>query len=205
MELKDLQNHKNPNNDNYQKLIVNLGNKNCVTSSTPYADQWFDDMQLNPFIVDIFENKLKGRVLVDLGCGQHMQSAIGNAYTLNLARKFQVKSYIGIDKLIKLNDLEDFNSKNLDAIIVKADMLDFVSKLSDNSVNFTINGIDGVVILDSDKYARAVAAEMVRATLSNGIIFGIRSEPTEFLRENSKEHKLKILYEKANGYIFEKH
>ena len=208
MDIKDLQNRENPNKEYYQKLIADLEKRNFCKLSTPYADQWSDDMQLNRNIIDIFKNKLKGKVLVDLGCGQYLQHfdacAQQNSYTLNLARKLQVKSYIGVDKFIELNDLEDFNSKSLDAIIVKADMLDFVSKLPDNSVNFTINGIDGVVILNCDKYAQAVAAEMVRATLPKGIIFGIRSEPTEFLKSNPEEHKLNVLYERSNGYMFEK-
>lgn len=50
-------------------------------------------------------------------------------------------------------------------------MLDFVARLKDNSTNFTINGIDRLIIR-STRYEKALAREIVRATRINGLIFG---------------------------------
>jgi hypothetical protein len=61
-------------------------------------------------------------------------------------------------------------------INVRADMLDFVSRLKDASVNITINGIDGNII-PVEEYHKALAKEILRVTKRNGIIFGHGSFP----------------------------
>lgn len=57
---------------------------------------------------------------------------------------------------------------------IRADMLDFVSRIKDSSVNIVINGIDEYII-SVKKYHEALAQEIFRVTKKNGVIFGNRS------------------------------
>ncbi len=69
--------------------------------------------------------------------------------------------------------------KNID---VRADMLDFVSRLKDSSVNISINGIDTDLIPD-DEYHKSLAKEILRATKQGGIVFGNNSEALQIIEE----------------------
>lgn len=127
-----------------------------------------------------FIQKLSGGVLVDLG------GAEGNLRESALV--WGVKTYINVDrgeyswqkdgKRLPPNPLKaavEFDESKLHIIGVNSDMLDFVSRMRDNSANFTINGIDFNIIED-DAYHAALAKEVIRATKPGGIIFGANSE-----------------------------
>lgn len=138
---------------------------------------------------------LKNSVLVDLGCGEFLMES--------LASQFGAKGYIGVDKYFARGQLPIDPTKNqieeliaarpnfkasvaearlhgTDVGFTRADMLDFVSRLPENSVNFTLNGIDIQILGNElsrsenimDNYRQTLAKEILRATRQNGIIFG---------------------------------
>jgi hypothetical protein len=65
---------------------------------------------------------------------------------------------------------------------VRADMLDFVSRIKDASVNVVINGIDGDLI-PVEEYHESLAKEILRVTKENGIIFGNNSSSLNIICE----------------------
>lgn len=67
---------------------------------------------------------------------------------------------------------EEEKDRAMEALNVKTDMLNFVARLPDNSVNFCLNGID-YYIIERDAYREALFKEIKRATKINGVIFGI--------------------------------
>jgi len=133
---------------------------------------------------DIFKDRLNGGILIDLGFGKvPLMKA--------LATRYKSKTYIGVDRYsIGKEDessdphkvMDDLSKNDIQAILVKSDLLDFASRIPDNSVNFTINGIDKNIIPDED-YQKALVKEMIRATKKGGIIFGFNSDAIANIRE----------------------
>lgn len=76
------------------------------------------------------------------------------------------------------DELRDYLVSNYDVEnlpeygIVCDDMLDFVSRLPDDSANFMMNGIDGFILTGSSEYKDALAREIVRTLKPGGIVFG---------------------------------
>jgi hypothetical protein len=113
-------------------------------------------------VKNVMKEFIEGKILVDLGGGERY-------YKMEkLANSCGASSYLCVDKY--QYDGNKFRS-NEGVMRVRMDMLRFVSRLPDNSVNFTISGIDGYVLPDRD-YKEALAHEMARTTLQNGIVFG---------------------------------
>jgi hypothetical protein len=145
-----------------------------------------------------FGDKLKGTILVDLGGARLCRM-------LSVAQMYRASGYVNVDKYIAggfgdlpydptRNQYEAFWSKrralpdwqepkittNIEPAIVNSDMLDFVSRLPDGSVNFTINGIDNDVLghgPENEEYARILSGEIIRALRPNGILFGVNFTP----------------------------
>lgn len=132
----------------------------------PYALRWislFSDkyedgtkkssktLEADTAVRAFFKNKLEGKILVDLGGGYGVME--------KFAKKMGVSVYINVDRLlpghqeakpdstIDLSKAEQSTNKT-QVIEVKADILDFISRLPENSVNITINGMD-VMMLDT--------------------------------------------------------
>lgn len=131
------------------------------------------------------KDKLQGTVLVDLGCGWRLETG-GFMYSVVSGTKYPVSAYVGVDRYAwsdipynpTLNQYE--KAKNREIITagsppigkVHADMLDFVARLPDNSVNFVLNGIDHYVMAGGGEYHKALAREIIRTLKPGGIIFG---------------------------------
>lgn len=123
---------------------------------------------------DFLRRHLSGQVLIDFGGGTSAMS--------NLASEFGCSIYVNVDRapygeeekpnpLVPAYHRQVGDTMNLH---VHADMLDFISRVKENSVNCIINGID-VIIVDDSKYHEALAREMIRVTKKGGLIFGTTS------------------------------
>jgi hypothetical protein len=140
-------------------------------------------------ISKIFDVALPGSILCDLG-GY-------NGKTEYLAAGHNASMYINVDRYPRgLNDSTPVDSQKgqfgkadyvdvtgqtfiegiHNVVTVRADMLDFVSRIRDGSVNVTVNGIDADVI-PIEKYHESLATEILRVTKHQGVIFGHGSYP----------------------------
>ncbi|OGG74173.1 hypothetical protein A3A40_00380 [Candidatus Kaiserbacteria bacterium RIFCSPLOWO2_01_FULL_54_20] len=145
-----------------------------------------------------FRDRLRGNILVDLGGGRLCRM-------LSVAGMYDSSAYINVDSYIAggFGDLPYDPTKNqykafyehrsglpgwvqpqhfphTEPAIVNADMLDFVSRLPDNSVNFTMNGIDYDILGEGAlniKYQWFLAGEIIRTLRPGGIIFGVNFSP----------------------------
>lgn len=143
-----------------------------------------DKMEINKEYektLEILREKISGRILVDLGSGPSF-------YMQALAHSLRVKVYIRVDlfaigdenlKPDPSADLEDDEWRKHDEELfpglthaqVKADMLDFISRVPDESVCVTISGIDRNIIGDQ-RYHDALAREIIRVLIPGGLVFG---------------------------------
>ena len=168
-------------------------------------------------ISEIFNTALPGSVLCDLG-GY-------NGKTEYVAAGHNVSLYINVDRYPRgLDDNTPTDSLKGElrkeayviqgqtliegihnVISVRADMLDFVSRLRDGSVNITVNGIDADVI-PIKKYHESLATEILRVTKHQGIVFGHMSYPllgyiVKLIEQNSESTKeFQIVYN-AEGTV----
>ena len=117
--------------------------------------------------LSFLKEKLKGKVLVDLGSG------IDNSI-FRLAIATDPSVFIGVDKFAG-RDLSHLSEEGgMQAAGAKSDMLDFISRMPDNSANVTINGID-MNIIGEEKYHEALIREIIRVLPAGGIVFGRNS------------------------------
>lgn len=132
--------------------------------------------------IEFFRTRLSGNVLVDLG---------GGAGTMKgPSRIWEVGTYVNVDrgvygKLINEASLSDATTAVADKVEaglhingVNADILEFVTRMQTGVGNFSINGIDKFIV-DDPQYNQALAQEIVRATKTGGLIFGIESDVFE--------------------------
>jgi hypothetical protein len=202
ISLQNLLTYDNPNLPRYKELIKQEHEETGrvwlpQTFSEEWADMYFDrrkegNKKYNPDRKDLekqrafFKEKLQGEILIDIGGGQGRTMP-------EFAKKFGARLYINVDE--HHGELEgapnpqvgkpakiDYwrlpkseRTRPMEAIDVKADMLDFVARLPDNSCNFVVNGINMEVII-SDDYREALIEELMRATKVGGIMFGITSD-----------------------------
>ena len=174
--------------------------------STSYSHTWKNFELPNtlnsadPKLVKLFKKTIAGNILCELGgAGGRMGF---------LAANMDASLYVEVDKypnhkkddptpidptiggvkkrdfVIKMPGAEDhvLIEGTHQEIHVRADMLDFISRLKDNSVNIVINGIDGLVITVSE-YHEALAKEIMRATKEDGVIFGNYSDSLFMLQD----------------------
>lgn len=88
---------------------------------------------------------------------------------------------------------------------VKADMLDFVSRLPDNSVNLQLDGID-TVIIDYEPYHRALAQELIRVLRTGGVLLGNHVDAFDEVTRDTQliQHRLGLVDLFRETKIFEK-
>jgi len=148
----------------------------------------------NKELIDSIRNGLRDEILVDLGGGW------GDMW--NAAIKVNAKAYINIDKNppthwdkaidvttnLSPSSIVANEGNRTELLEIKADMLDFLSRLPDNSVNIVMNGIDDT-ILNNQEYIRAVANEITRVTKKGGFVFGSHSAPLDWMHEVIKNLK----------------
>jgi len=172
----------------------------CVHTGGIWTDIAYDDEKFaESRAKEYLSQKLKGKILVDLGCGPDPRPSV--------AGKFGADTYIGVDKF-NVGERDDNRapkpdpftnvskkspekarkySEGADSILVRADMLDFVSRLPSNSVNFMMDYVNGDII-NRDEYVEAVVEELARATEEGGVVLMYSSEP--FAREIGENHKV---------------
>lgn len=119
------------------------------------------------------KERVRGKILVDLGSGT-------NNSMERLAEALEASVYVKIDKFFLnpklINPTEIVRTKQgMQITGAISDMLDFLSKLPDNSVCLTINGIDGLVIRNNE-YHEALVREIVRVLVAGGAVFGTNSD-----------------------------
>jgi hypothetical protein len=162
-------------------------------------------------VLQLFQQAVSGNTLCDLG------SAGGKLD--HLAKALSAGLYIEVDKFprgqnderpidstIGKVEMREFREPTYDGTIgkleavlpeihVRADMLDFVSRLKDSSVNIVINGIDGSIIKPKE-YHELLAKELLRVVRDNGLIFGNNSNCLDILQAMiNKDSDLKERFE----------
>lgn len=135
-------------------------------------------------VKEILETKLKGKTLVDLGCGDDDSN-------LPWQLKIPLKKFRAVDidpptvnNLTTNPDFPDDETKKewniagikrmqdsgiKDAEVVKDDILRYVTNLPDKSSNFFLSAIDDHVIME-EKYWEYLVEEIWRATENGGIV-----------------------------------
>ena len=160
---------RNPRTSEYRELIQAVGQNlyegGAVTGEKGlHSKSWFD-----PLIVDQdVENTLKGylpsRPLIDLGGGSlSIMGKFAETYQAGPYNNVEI-TYRSTSELPATEDIEKFKPAT-PPVIVKMDILDFLSKLDPKGIyaaaNYTINGIDEIVI-ENDRYHEAIARELGR-------------------------------------------
>ena len=155
---------------------------------------------------EILKNKLKNRVLIDIGAGP-----IGGMenHVLIFVKKLDVKSYIAVE-LYHFDDESTLSkeSKSLSKkykikiSLIKKDMLTFLNSLPDNFGNILISGIDDTIIPETF-YRRSLVQEIVRVIPKGGIIINKKSLISDFEKYLPNE-KMKLLFNEYGLRIYEK-
>lgn len=128
--------------------------------------------------IDFFRKRLGKKILVNLG----------GIATGEFANFLGISTYICVDRYAYPDDIPADPCKNVDdktigsthILYVKADMLDFISRIPDNSVSIQIDGIDNTIIPD-ENYQEALAKECMRVIEKDGLIFGNNSTALELI------------------------
>ncbi|MBS3092833.1 hypothetical protein J4466_05440 [Candidatus Pacearchaeota archaeon] len=189
-ELKELMIFCNPNKSRYLDLSRFEDRKYLYSY---YSDRLSGNTSLPP-IERVLREKIPKGVLVDVGAGPHSYSNV-----FSLAIDFGAKAYIGFDLgFKKLRVVDDFDPKGF---LVPEDMLVGISKVNVNSANFSFNGIDWL----TRDYGEAIVDELERATIDEGIIFGVGSEGVQLLINHRKSfRKLNLEGYYHDWFIYQK-
>lgn len=149
---------------------------------------------------------MEGRPLVDLGGGfydglQKIAVSLGVSTYINVdkfAFTYPEKPNPFVDSFEEMAkqegedvDPSEMKDGETQLVHVKADLLDFVSRMPDNSTNFTINGID-LLILGSRPYHEALAKEVSRATFPGGLVFGCASPVLDYLEKSPSFREVRM-------------
>ncbi|MCB0318234.1 MAG: class I SAM-dependent methyltransferase [Bdellovibrionales bacterium] len=120
---------------------------------------------IGPLAFDMAQLFLKGSIVIDLGCG----TPSGNGE--RLAVLSGAKGYLGIDKFNTRDSAprKPYEDSEIQCAYVRADMLEALKMLPDESGSISITNIDAVIIRD-DEYRQAVALEIARVVKPGGII-----------------------------------
>lgn len=172
--------------DAYKHLIAAQKREQVRSSTTSFSYRWEDALELDreprkdekdlETMQRFFKEHLKHKVLIDLGGG-----SIRLSYMCQLAKQCEAAAFASVDLMLTAEPpktIQIHKEKTTDGfheMEISADMLEFVTRLKDESVCFAINGIDWTII-DDKEYNAALAKEIVRATSKGGIIFGYDSE-----------------------------
>ncbi|MBA4337055.1 hypothetical protein C0416_04785 [bacterium] len=168
---------------------------------TIYSDKWPSILWQESAIKtrEFFAERLTGKPLVDLGGGRGWMTGFAN--------ELRVGEYVNVDRnhnqALPSDPYRIINSSPLGTNI-QADMLDFAARLKDGVANFTINGVNQEAI-DDERYHAALAKEILRATQSGGLIFGIKSRViTEIskIMDSGNSPVREVNLKKETGYCF---
>ena len=157
--------------------------------------EWKNDLENDR---KFLHSKVQGSILVDLGSALLRMEPLAHA--------FGASGYVGVDKFLAsdvlaynplrngtayLNAMYGKQYDQRQVAFVRADMLDFASRLPASSVNFTLNGIGQQILGHRDedveqRYAEDLAREIYRATRKGGIIFGTNFHRVSDVYDNPK-------------------
>lgn len=197
-KIEDLFDPERSVSDEYREIIKSGESKNAYLKAkfSEYWNTFLRNPDSAPEARDFFQKHIQDSMLIDLGGGGSPMSKGSNMFYL--AGIFDAKAYISVDKFAYSENSEYDESapaersgrrgslrRNLRCFYIRSDMLEFVSKMRDNSVNFVLNGIDSFTI-GGKGYHTALAKEIARATRSDGIIFGVNSDVSYLLKHNSE-------------------
>ena len=162
-----------------------------VSGPTPYAADLRDYLnqdsgRAKPELIELLSRELKGKNLVDLGCGNSLAIKLLKAF-----RKLGIRSYVGIDKYQRPGNYEYSEREQKDLKIpiafAEKDMLEFLAMLPDKSVDsLMMSGIDSTVIVKQE-YWLALAEEIKRSLKDNGLVISYASDLSPLLDEKSFE------------------
>jgi len=189
--LRNFLTYNNPNAELYRRLIKqehDVPGRRWLPQA--FSEQWrhvyygprgYESQE--SALKTYFREKLNGGILIDIGGGQNDAMA-------DLAKISGVETYINVDESLRGEyDLsktipgnydyqripEEERARPMTDILVKADALDFVSRVPSDTVCFAVNGMDFYVLEDAD-YRRALMGELIRTTKPGGILFGASSD-----------------------------
>lgn len=185
------------------------------------SEEYHDKADQN--ILNLLKSKLPENILCELGGASDRMEYFAAEYDADL--------YLNVDKYPNGNKKDESpidptigtieKRKYVDPLFgtefikgihltmgIRADMLDFISRLKDNSANIVINGIDADII-PVKEYQEALALEMLRAAKNDGVIFGNNSTSLNIAAElinNSKElsDKFEILKNEQGVVVIHK-
>ncbi|GEM_PF-2223321 len=163
-------------------------NKSGQDFTNAYVTWFFKSVKENHALRDFLAGKLSGQTVVDLGCGSSSSVEIA----LKMMEMFGASKYVAVDlspSVWSAKLIEKANMKGeIEAALVREDMVLFAASLKDSSVNFLISGIDDSTLCDKeprtvsrrDWYGiehihwrwKALASDIARATVQGGIVFG---------------------------------
>ncbi|MDP3728484.1 MAG: class I SAM-dependent methyltransferase [bacterium] len=186
IDLKQFFSFQNPNQGRYASLHAE--------SYAPYLETSYGNTQwgfLTPewngtmYSTDpekakeFFREKLKGKPLIDLGCGPWH-------WAERLAEELDLSLYIGIDHSFGRKEEQSLERNlmkgNGKVILLNASILHAVAHLQSGAYNITINGIDHHMIRN-EKYRDAIVEELWRALQPESTIFGCNSIFFERLKQ----------------------
>ena len=207
--------------EDYSEIISQVGRIEFDESGSTGGAWWqtnhgrmLDDLvyrhdRLSEETLQLFRRAISENILCDLGSAGGRMDYLANAFSAGLY--IDVDKFPGghrstpIDPTLGRAEIREFREFAFDGkgklegvlpeIHVRADILDFVSRLRDSSVNIMINGIDGEII-PSTEYHELLAKELVRVLKDDGLIFGNNSTCLVFLhRMISKDTELQKHFE----------
>jgi hypothetical protein len=191
------------------ETLIQAQEKRAFYSPEAYSEGWKMFLLLKDALpkvkkaYEFFIATLKNHPLIDLGGG------MGDAME-KFAKECQINLLINVDRGIHRENTpvdpykstQEKTSENLHQIQINADMLDFTSRVKDNSANFVLNGIDRAVIPDHN-YNEALSRELQRATCAKGIVFGIDSD-IAYTLETLSFRKIDFNIPITGSFIFQK-
>jgi SAM-dependent methyltransferase len=129
-------------------------------------------------------DRLKGAAVVELGCGPGIRTF------QRLLRRHPPRYYIGVDHgndfgerdsgevlgLGSYAELRTCSRDPVDGVLVRADMLDLLSRLPDSFGSVVLNGIDDRIVESKSPYGHALMHEIGRTTAIGGVVLGAAFE-----------------------------
>ena len=207
INLQELLSYDNPRRQEYEELvrleeyalktfrmnrmpITNFSRvwDEIIGSQTPKKDSFSKERKNVQRFIKV---GLTGEILIDLGSGPI--NCLDTDNLTSIAKMLGASAYIGVEKFPSDLSLALDLYKNIadprliesrapmDHLEVKADMLEFISRVKSNSANITINGIDASVLWDTRSYSEALAREIARVVRVGGIAFGHNSDVSTYL------------------------
>lgn len=193
-DLLDFQNFRT--SGRLRSLISSVDGRNIV-QPIPSGEGWLANIEKYPKVAEVLSHALKGRILVDIGCSERWSSMH------QIAKLMGASLYVAVDKFWPISDnqlvqrsnvfiLKTVEDSHCNAILIKSDALEFLSKLRSDSCCIALNAIDAYIV-SNPQYHERLAAEIQRSVIKGGAAFGIVSLPLTILAANAlKSRDLKM-------------